>query len=274
MRPAYRPRRVGEIPRGADLCCSACLAGEVPALNMADGMQKAEEAILWHKTLFGDDYYLELQLHKASSGPTTKPIRCSSKVNRASGRVARETRHTPVCTNDALRGRRQRRGARPSGYASATGKDLDDPKRMLYSSKQKVDETAPRETAIFGDIPEAPWLRRSTYATRSRATLSTTPPSCRRSKFRPSSAPRPGTASDSPRKSYSTSLRATRTGNVTMSEGDAKKKIDKLGGYDRLYRIKLEADYLTKLTMDGAQASVTASSYRRTTGAAQFRAAI
>ena len=30
-----------------------------------------------------------------------------------------------------------------------------------------------------------------------------------------------------------------------MSEEAAKAKIEKLGGYDKLYRIKLEADYLT-----------------------------
>ena len=39
---------------------------------------------------------------------------------------------------------------------------------------------------------------------------------------------------------------------MVVSEAEARKKIDKLGGYDKLYRIKLEADYLTKLTMDGA----------------------
>ena len=37
------------------------------------------------------------------------------------------------------------------------------------------------------------------------------------------------------------------------SEEEARKKIEKLGGYDKLYRIKLEADYLRKLTMDGAR---------------------
>ena len=41
-------------------------------------------------------------------------------------------------------------------------------------------------------------------------------------------------------------------GNVVLSEEDAHSKIKKLGGYDKLYRIKLEADYLAKLTMEGA----------------------
>jgi DNA polymerase-3 subunit alpha len=42
-------------------------------------------------------------------------------------------------------------------------------------------------------------------------------------------------------------------GEVVMSEEEANAKIKKLGGYDKLYRIKLEADYLKKLTMDGAK---------------------
>ena len=42
-------------------------------------------------------------------------------------------------------------------------------------------------------------------------------------------------------------------GNIVMSEADAKAKIDRLGGYEKLYRIKLEADYLAKLAYEGAR---------------------
>ncbi|MBP5643865.1 MAG: DNA polymerase III subunit alpha, partial [Bacteroidales bacterium] len=42
-------------------------------------------------------------------------------------------------------------------------------------------------------------------------------------------------------------------GNVVLSQEEAEKKVKKLGGYNRLYRIKLEADYLAKLTWDGAK---------------------
>ena len=41
-------------------------------------------------------------------------------------------------------------------------------------------------------------------------------------------------------------------GNVVLSQDAAEKKIKVLGGYDKLYRIKLEADYLKKLAYDGA----------------------
>ncbi|MBQ2321306.1 MAG: DNA polymerase III subunit alpha, partial [Bacteroidales bacterium] len=39
---------------------------------------------------------------------------------------------------------------------------------------------------------------------------------------------------------------------VVMSQEAAEKKIKKLGGFDKLYRIKLEADYLAKLSWEGA----------------------
>ena len=42
-------------------------------------------------------------------------------------------------------------------------------------------------------------------------------------------------------------------GNVVLSEEDGKAKIKRLGGYDKLYRIKLEGDYLAKLAFDGAK---------------------
>lgn len=42
-------------------------------------------------------------------------------------------------------------------------------------------------------------------------------------------------------------------GNVVMDEASAKAKIERLGGYEKLYRIKLEADYLSKLAYDGAR---------------------
>ena len=48
------------------ICCSACLGGEVPQQIMNGQMNQARETIQWFKNVFGDDYYLELQRHKAT----------------------------------------------------------------------------------------------------------------------------------------------------------------------------------------------------------------
>ncbi|NLA24833.1 MAG: PHP domain-containing protein, partial [Bacteroidales bacterium] len=49
---------------GEDLIISsACLGGEIPQKILANDFEAAEEAILWHKNLFGDDFYLEMMKH-------------------------------------------------------------------------------------------------------------------------------------------------------------------------------------------------------------------
>ena len=48
------------------IVCSACLGGEVPRMITREMYAEAEEAIQWYKSTFGEDYYLELQLHKAT----------------------------------------------------------------------------------------------------------------------------------------------------------------------------------------------------------------
>ena len=51
------------------ICTTACLGGEVPRRIMEGNMEAAEEAVLWYKSIFGDDYYLEVQSH-----PTDVPL--------------------------------------------------------------------------------------------------------------------------------------------------------------------------------------------------------
>ncbi len=45
---------------------SACLGGEIPRLLQAGDFQGAERSVKWFKDTFGDDYYIELQRHKAT----------------------------------------------------------------------------------------------------------------------------------------------------------------------------------------------------------------
>ncbi len=54
------------------ICCSACLGGEIARKFDMGDLEGAEQAILWHKNLFGDDYYLEMQRHP-SKNPLYNP---------------------------------------------------------------------------------------------------------------------------------------------------------------------------------------------------------
>jgi hypothetical protein len=62
----YKPRidkKLLEQYHEGLICCSACLGGEVPQAIMRNDMEEAEQVVRWFKSVFGDDYYLELQLH-------------------------------------------------------------------------------------------------------------------------------------------------------------------------------------------------------------------
>ena len=234
------------------ICCSACLAGEVPRAITADDMQKAEEAILWHKKLFGDDYYLELQLHKATverANHEAYPMQL--KVNEHLRRLAAKHGVRLVCTNDVHFVDEDNAEAHDRLICLSTGKDLDDPKRMLYS-KQEWLETREEMAAIFGDVPEA-------MATTVEICEQVETYSIDHSPIMPTfEIPAEFGTEEGYRQRFSEKdlfdeFTQDENGNVVLSEEEARKKIEKLGGYDKLYRIKLEADYLRKLTMDGAR---------------------
>jgi DNA polymerase-3 subunit alpha len=235
------------------ICCSACLAGEVPRAITADDMARAEEALLWYKQLFGEDYYLELQLHKATverANHEAYPMQL--KVNEQLRKLAAKHGVRMVCTNDVHFVDEENAEAHDRLICLSTGKDLDDPKRMLYS-KQEWMKTREEMAAIFGaSDPEA---------------MATTVDICNQvenysidhAPIMPNfEIPASFGTEEEYRQRYSEQdlfdeFTRDENGKVILSEEDARKKIEKLGGYDKLYRIKLEADYLRKLALEGAK---------------------
>ena len=234
------------------ICCSACLGGEIPRLITDERFDEAEEAILWHKSIFGEDYYLELQLHKATverANHEAYEIQC--KVNEKLVEFSRKHNIGLVCTNDVHFVDEKDAEAHDRLICLSTGKDLDDPKRMLYSKQEWMKTTAEME-AIFGQYPEA---------------LENTVAICDKvERYSIDHAPImpvfPIPAEFGTEEEYRQRLTEedlfneftrNENGEVVMDEESAKKKIEKLGGYDKLYRIKFEADYLAKLTMEGAE---------------------
>ena len=66
----YKPRidykTLAEHSEGL-VCLSACLAGTVPQLILKGQLEDAEKQVVWFKETFGDDFYLELQMHRPNS---------------------------------------------------------------------------------------------------------------------------------------------------------------------------------------------------------------
>ena len=236
------------------IVCSACIAGEVPAKILNGDMQGAREAIEWYKHVLGDDYYLELQRHEVKdphqrANRETFPLQ--QRANKELIELSKEYGIKLVCTNDCHFVDQDNAEAHDHLLCLATGKDLDDPNRMLYS-KQEWFKTREEMNEIFADVPEA---------------LSNTleildkvePYSIDHAPIMPFfPIPAEFGSEEETRKRITPEelfreFTTDENGNDIMSHEEAEKKIKKLGGLDKLYRIKFEADYLAKLAYDGAK---------------------
>ena len=236
------------------IVCSACIAGEVPAKILKGDIEGAREAVEWYKRVFGDDYYLELQRHEVKD-PNQRANRETFPLQQRANKVLIELAHEYgiklVCTNDAHFVDKENAEAHDHLLCLATGKDLDDPKRMLYS-KQEWFKTREEMNEVFADVPEA---LSNTVEVLDKVELYSIDHAPIMPFF-----PIPeefGTEEDTRRQFTEQQLYDEFTrdenGNEIMTKEEADKKIAKLGGYDKIYRIKFEADYLAKLAYDGAR---------------------
>ena len=236
------------------IVCSACIAGEVPAKILKGDIPGAREAIEWHKRVFGDDYYLELQRHEVKdsnqrANRETFPLQ--QRANKEILKLAKEYGIKVVCTNDCHFVDQENAEAHDHLLCLSTGKELNDPTRMLYS-KQEWFKTREEMNEIFADVPEA--LSNTLEILDKVETYSID-----HSPIMPF-FPIPaefGTEEDTRKRISPEELfrefTTDENGKEIMSHEDAEKKIKKLGGIDKLYRIKFEADYLAKLAYDGAK---------------------
>ncbi len=137
------------------ICCSACLGGEVPQLIMAGRLQEARERVKWFKGVFGDDYYLELQRHKATVAHANhETYERQVEVNAVLMQLARELDIKLVCTNDSHFVNEEDADAHERLICVSTGKKLTDENVMLYS-KQEWFKTQEEMNQVFADVPEA-----------------------------------------------------------------------------------------------------------------------
>ncbi|WP_278811952.1 DNA polymerase III subunit alpha [Leyella stercorea] len=236
------------------IVCSACIAGEVPAKILKGDIPGAREAIEWYKSIFGDDYYLELQRHEVKdpnqrANRETFPLQ--QRANKELIKLAKEYGIKVVCTNDCHFVDQENAEAHDHLLCLSTGKELNDPTRMLYS-KQEWFKTREEMNEIFADVPEA--LSNTleildkveTYSIDHSPIMPFFP------------IPEEFGTEEETRKRISPEelfreFTTDENGNEIMSHEEAEKKIKKLGGLDKLYRIKFEADYLAKLAYDGAK---------------------
>ncbi len=128
---------------------SSCLGGEVPNLILKGQYDKAKEAALWYRNLFGEDFYLELQNHNMPEQFT---------ANQGLYRIHEETGIPLVATNDTHYTNEGDHTAQDILMCLQMGKTLADADRMKFHTDQNYIKSYDEMRAMFSDLDESPFL--------------------------------------------------------------------------------------------------------------------
>lgn len=236
----YRPRIDRELLeqyKEGLIVSSACLGGEIARKIDEGEIEAAEEAVQWFKSIFGEDYYLEIQRHKTDrpdADQTTYPKQ--ERVNKEIIRIAEKYDVKVIATNDVHFVNEEDADAHDRLICLSTGRDFDDPNRMRYSKQEWLKTTA-EMNQVFADVPFA--LSNTMEIIEKVETYSIDNPALM--PFFPIDSTF-GTEEEY-KKKYS---------EQDLIERFGEKTFERLGGYDKMIRISLESDYLRHLTYVGA----------------------
>ena len=145
----YKPRIDTDILKQYHeglICLSACLAGSINKAILQDDIEKAKEIALWHKDVFGDDYYLELQ----NNGLPEQVI-----VNQKLIELSRELDIPLVGTNDAHYLKKEDSYYHEILLCIQTGKKMNDESRMKFATNEFYIKTPEEMADYFSAVPEA-----------------------------------------------------------------------------------------------------------------------
>ena len=219
------------------IVCSACLGGEIPQKILNGNTKAAEEAILWFKNIFGDDFYLEIQRHQTDKeGADQIVYQKQIQVNEVLVELAHKTETKIIASNDVHFLDEIHAEGHDRLICLSTGKDLDDPNRMRYT-KQEWFKTAEEMDAVFPDLQEA---------------LINTAEIADKVEFFSIDSDAIMPVFPIPESFGTEEIYRSRYSEEQLKEEFNKEdpsRFDKLGGYSKVIRIKLEADYLRELAI-------------------------
>ena len=154
----YKPRvdkQLLEEYHDGLICCSACLGGEVPQAIMRNDQEEAERVVQWFRGIFGEDYYLELQLHPSGDPQKDADVYENQlRVNKVLLELAAKYGIKYICSNDVHFILAEDAVAHDHLICLNTGRDLDDPNRMRYTFQEYL-KSPDEMLALFPDHPEA-----------------------------------------------------------------------------------------------------------------------
>ncbi|MCI6153525.1 MAG: DNA polymerase III subunit alpha [Bacteroidales bacterium] len=153
----YRPRIDKDLLKQYHegiIVLSACLGGEVPQHIMAGYPERAEETVRWFKEVFGDDYYLEVQLHQTDDPNANRETYTKQlSVNEVIYDIAERVGVKVIATNDVHFVNQEDAVAHDLLICVGTTKSPNDPNRMRYSRQEWL-KTQEEMNEVFRDRPE------------------------------------------------------------------------------------------------------------------------
>ena len=161
----YKPRVTHEIIEQYHqdlICSSACLAGEISKNLMAGDTECARKAAEWFKGVFGEDFYLEVMLHKTevtgipeeSYEKIYEVYRQQCIVNEGIFKLASELGIKVLATNDVHFLNREDGPVHDRLICLTTNANIGDPKRLRYTQQEFL-KSEEEMAALFPDHPEA-----------------------------------------------------------------------------------------------------------------------
>ena len=128
------------------VCLSACIAGQLPRLLMADRPDEARQLALEYKELFGDDYYIEIQRHGIQDEDDVMPQLVQ---------LARELEIKIVVTNDVHYLNREDAELQDILMCVQMGKYYDDTDRMKFEGEEFYLKSYDEMAVLFPNLPDA-----------------------------------------------------------------------------------------------------------------------
>ena len=145
----YKPRIDYEVLEKYSeglICLSACLAGAVNQALLNGREEEAEEIANWHKNVFGEDYYIEIQ----NNGISEQVL-----ANQRLVKLARKIDIPLVATNDAHYLKREDAYNHEVLLCIQTGKRMSDPDRMRFETEELYIKSPEEMIEYFKAFPDA-----------------------------------------------------------------------------------------------------------------------
>lgn len=145
----YKPRidkEVLEKYHEGLICSSACLAGEVASEIVKGDMEAAKKSALWFKSIFGEEYYLEIQ---------NNGIKEQVLVNQKLIQLSRELDIPLLATNDSHYLKKEDAYNHEVLLCIQTGKRMSDEDRMRFETDELYIKSPEEMMDYFKAVPDA-----------------------------------------------------------------------------------------------------------------------